>query len=52
VHGEREVIAHTGAWLVQHGPIPPDLRVEVPDLETALLTLLDSPLDSPIGMAA
>jgi ABC-2 type transport system ATP-binding protein len=42
VRGEREVIAHTGAWLVQTGrPVPTDLRVDVPDLESALLTLLD-----------
>ncbi|MBA3782883.1 MAG: ABC transporter ATP-binding protein [Nocardioides sp.] len=43
VHGERSVIAHAGAWLVSRGRIPDDLRVEVPDLETALLALLDSP---------
>ena len=42
VRGEREVIAHVGAWLVASGrPVPADLRVDVPDLETALLTLLD-----------
>jgi ABC-2 type transport system ATP-binding protein len=44
VHGRREVIAHVGAWLVASGkPVPADLRVEVPDLESALLSLLDSP---------
>jgi ABC-2 type transport system ATP-binding protein len=44
IRGGREVIAHVGAWLVQRGtPIPADLRVDVPDLETALLTLLDQP---------
>jgi hypothetical protein len=42
VHGDRAVIAHIGAWLVNRGePIPADLRVEVPDLEAALLSLFD-----------
>jgi len=41
VHGERMMIAHVGAWLVPRGPVPADLRVDVPDLEAALLTLLD-----------
>lgn len=41
VRGERQVIAHVGAWLVPRGPIPIDLRVDVPDLESALLALLD-----------
>jgi ABC-2 type transport system ATP-binding protein len=41
VHGERESIAHVGAWLTRRGTVPPDLRVEVPDLEDALLALLD-----------
>lgn len=40
VHGERQAIAHVGAWLVPRGPIPADLRVDVPDLESALLALL------------
>jgi ABC-2 type transport system ATP-binding protein len=44
VRGTREAIAHVGAWLVGTGrPVPSDLRVEVPDLESALLTLLDGP---------
>jgi ABC-2 type transport system ATP-binding protein len=44
VRGDRQAIAHVGAWLVGTGrSIPADLRVDVPDLETALLTLLDSP---------
>ena len=48
VRGGREVIAHVGAWLVgSHRPIPRDLRVEIPDLEAALLTLLDQPTDQP-----
>jgi ABC-2 type transport system ATP-binding protein len=43
VQGERTVIAHVGAWLVNRGAsIPTDLRVEVPDLEAALLSLLDN----------
>ena len=42
VVGERSSIAHVGAWLVERGAIPDDLRVEVPDLEAALLSLLDT----------
>jgi ABC-2 type transport system ATP-binding protein len=46
VRGDRTAIAHVGAWLVGAGrAIPADLRVDVPDLESALLTLLDSPTD-------
>lgn len=45
VTGRRSAIAHTGAWLVRRGWIPDDLRADVPDLEAALLALLDSPLD-------
>lgn len=41
VQGERECIAHVGAWLVARGPVPADLQVETPDLEAALLALLD-----------
>lgn len=44
VHGDRSIIAHVGAWLVGHGPVPDDLRVDIPDLETALLALLDNPV--------
>jgi ABC-2 type transport system ATP-binding protein len=48
VRGDRTAIAHVGAWLVGTGrSIPADLRVDVPDLESALLTLLDSPTTSP-----
>ncbi|MET0928093.1 MAG: ABC transporter ATP-binding protein [Aeromicrobium sp.] len=43
VRGDRSSIAHVGAWLVERGEIPVDLRVDVPDLEAALLTLLDDP---------
>jgi ABC-2 type transport system ATP-binding protein len=41
VRGERQVIAQVGALLVAHGQVPPDLDVEVPDLESALLHLLN-----------
>ena len=41
VHGERQAIAHVAAWLVPRGSIPADLHVDVPDLESALLALLD-----------
>ncbi len=54
VVGRRPVIAHAGAWLVDRGRIPADLSVEQPDLEAALLRLLDtsSTLDSPrMGVA-
>lgn len=43
VRGRRRVIAHTGAWLVDRGPIPSDLSVHQPDLESALLQLLETP---------
>jgi len=44
VRGDRTAIAHVGAWLVGTGrAVPADLRVDVPDLESALLTLLDTP---------
>ena len=54
IRGDREVIAHTGAWLVAHAAsIPDDLHVEVPDLEDALLTLLDnSEPATPMGAAS
>ena len=53
VRGDREVIAYVGAWLVARpDPIPLDLRVDVPDLEAALLTLLDQPVPDPIPMGA
>jgi ABC-2 type transport system ATP-binding protein len=41
VHGDRTIIAHVGAFLVWRGPVPADLSVQVPDLEAALLGLLD-----------
>jgi ABC-2 type transport system ATP-binding protein len=41
IHGDRIAIAHVGAALVRAGSVPADLSVEVPDLEAALLRLLD-----------
>lgn len=41
VHGDRRIIAHVGAALVRWGPVPEDLGVHVPDLEDALLGLLE-----------
>jgi len=41
VHGDRRMIAHVGAALVRWGPVPEGLSVEIPDLEDALLGLLD-----------
>jgi ABC-2 type transport system ATP-binding protein len=47
VRGRRESIAHIGAWLVTSGlPIPADLHVDTPNLEAALLRLLDQPTPS------
>lgn len=40
LRGSRQVIAHAGAWLAAAGPIPQDLHVEVPGLESALVSLL------------
>jgi ABC-2 type transport system ATP-binding protein len=42
VRGDRRSIAYVGAALVQLGQVPADLTVEVPDLENALLDLLDA----------
>jgi len=43
VVGERAAIAHVGAALVAAGDVPDDMAVEQPDLEAALLQLLDAP---------
>jgi ABC-2 type transport system ATP-binding protein len=51
VHGERRVIAHVGAELVRRDQIPADLRVEVPDLESALIELLESDTAQPRPVA-
>jgi ABC-2 type transport system ATP-binding protein len=40
VEGDRRMIAHVGATLVQWGPVPADLSVHVPSLSDALLALL------------
>lgn len=43
IRGTREAIAQVGAWMVgSRRPVPADLRVDIPDLEAALLTLLDT----------
>ncbi|HEU0103835.1 MAG TPA: ABC transporter ATP-binding protein [Mycobacteriales bacterium] len=48
VRGQRQAIAHVGAWLVGRGdPVPADLRVDIPDLEQALLALLDGAQPQP-----
>ena len=53
IRGDREAIAQVGAWLVNtRRAIPPDLRVEIPDLEAALLTLLDSDETQQLGAAS
>lgn len=45
VHGDRTSIAHVGAALVANGSVPPDLTVDMPDLEDVLVRLLESPGD-------
>ncbi|MGI8678845.1 MAG: ABC transporter ATP-binding protein [Jatrophihabitans sp.] len=45
VCGDRPLIAHVGAALVSRGHVPHDLDVRVPDLESALLRLLDEPAE-------
>lgn len=40
VDGDRRIIAHVGAALVRHGTVPEDLGVHVPDLDDAMLSLL------------
>jgi ABC-2 type transport system ATP-binding protein len=41
IHGDRAAIAHVGSALVATGRVPEDLSVVVPDLEDALLGLLE-----------
>ena len=43
------MIAQVGAELVRRGPVPADLDVEVPDLESALLHLLDDNPTAPVA---
>jgi len=52
VQGDRRIIAHVGASLVRRGDVPGDLAVHVPDLEDALLTLLQPAPSDPIAPAA
>lgn len=52
LRGSRHVIAHAGAWLVASGRVPDDLHVEVPGLESALVSLLDHRGASPTEVAA
>ena len=52
LRGSREIIAHAGAWLVSLGHIPPDLHVEAPGLESALLSLIGDGGRSRPGVAA
>ncbi len=42
VRGDRRSISYVGAELVRRGTVPTDLDVELPDLQTALLHLLDA----------
>jgi hypothetical protein len=46
------MIAYVGAALVEAGEVPADLRVEIPDLEAALLGLLDGDAYAPPGALA
>lgn len=53
VHGNRACIAYVGAWLVDRGDgIPGDLHVDVPNLEAALLTVLEPHHTDRIGVAS
>ena len=55
VSGDRVSVAHVGAALVRHGTVPPDLAVEVPRLEDALIGLLeqaDGAVDDPPAASA
>jgi ABC-2 type transport system ATP-binding protein len=52
VSGDRTSIAHVGAALVRSGSVPPDLTVEVPNLEDALIELLEAGASSTRATAA
>jgi ABC-2 type transport system ATP-binding protein len=41
VYGDRRIIAPVGASLVRHALVPDDLDVRMPNLEDAVITLLD-----------
>jgi ABC-2 type transport system ATP-binding protein len=45
IRGDRSIIAHVGAVLVAADAVPDDLSVSMPDLEDALLGLLDADAD-------
>jgi ABC-2 type transport system ATP-binding protein len=47
VHGDRRSIVHVGAELARRGVVPDDMDVRLPDLEAALLHLLDSETTAP-----
>jgi ABC-2 type transport system ATP-binding protein len=46
VHGDRSMVAHVGAELVRAGRVPDDLWVKVPDLEDAVIGLLERPVEA------
>jgi hypothetical protein len=50
VHGDRSSIAYVGAALVRAGTVPDDLTVDVPDLEDALIGLLEQVSPEVIGV--
>jgi ABC-2 type transport system ATP-binding protein len=52
VEGTRAAIAHVGAVLVRHGPVPADLDVHVPSLDDAMLTLLNGGPEIPAAAPA
>jgi ABC-2 type transport system ATP-binding protein len=45
VCGDRRIIAYVGASLVRHALVPDDLDVRMPNLEDAVITLLDPGTD-------
>src|SRR5262245_56469831 len=47
LHGAREMVAHVGAELVRRDAVPADLRVDMPDLEDAVVALLRGAADRP-----
>jgi len=51
VHGDRTMVAHVGAELVRAGRVPEDLWVKVPDLEDAVIGLLERQ-EEPHGIGA
>jgi ABC-2 type transport system ATP-binding protein len=52
VNGDRTTIAYVGAALVQAGTVPEDLTVQVPNLEDALIALLEEPPTPPDRLAS